>query len=108
MAGAHVETASVQQKAVVGVRVPRRDRELAQHRHKDVGVPPQEQLAMRVVHALRLQRLHPGEHMLINTVDQRAVEIAQKSRLDVHIAAFWVCARAILAGRSAARHQVSD
>ena len=34
--------------------------------------------------ALAVERLLPGQHVLIDAVDQRAVEIEQEDRLDAH------------------------
>ena len=42
------------------------------------------------VDPLGVQRLLPGEHVLIDAVDQRAVEIEEEHRFDAHGAAPWV------------------
>ena len=38
----------------------------------------------RQLDTLRIERLLPGENMLIDAVDQRAVEIKQEDRLNTH------------------------
>ena len=48
--------------------------------HADLAVDAPD----RQLDALRVQRLLPGQHVLIDAVDQRAVEIEEEDGLDSH------------------------
>ena len=48
--------------------------------HADLAMDPPD----RNIDALAVERLLPGEHVLIDAVDQRSVEVEQEDRLDAH------------------------